>query len=465
MKHLITSIIFTLALIINSAWPLHTCLAQAPERFSYQGVARDVGGTPLINANISLRLSLRSASPIGNVVYQETHSTSTNALGLFTVQVGGGTGGSGFSSIDWGADSYFLQLELDPDGSTAYQDMGTTQLLSVPYALYAETSGSGGEFKSIGGLVQNSTNTISDNFVFGSSSMYDLPGQDDANRFFFHKEKGAFRAGSAGLHPVSGNDLSHCWNLDNIGDDSFATGFGTIASGLQSTAMGATTTASGQSSTALGQHTISSGYVSTAIGASTTASADYSTAMGSGSTASGYMSTATGTITTASGAYSTAMGLLTIAPSYAETSLGAYNTYYLFQSAGSWSVNDRLFTIGNGTADLSRSDALSILKNGDMKIGNKGTYFTNVQEGRISAGTQSGNNKKSVTLTFPTPFTTAANVRVQLTPNLADGLSDAFILSVRNITATNCTVEIYRADAPAGTGWGTAFNIIWSAWE
>ena len=132
MKHLITSIIFTLALIINSAWPLHTCLAQAPERFSYQGVARDVGGTPLINANISLRLSLRSASPIGNVVYQETHSTSTNALGLFTVQVGGGTGGSGFSSIDWGAATHYLQVELDPAGSTAYQDMGTTQLLSVP---------------------------------------------------------------------------------------------------------------------------------------------------------------------------------------------------------------------------------------------------------------------------------------------------------------------------------------------
>ena len=150
MKHLITSIIFTLALIINSAWPLHTCLAQAPERFSYQGVARDVGGTPLINANISLRLSLRSASPIGNVVYQETHSTSTNALGLFTVQVGGGTGGSGFSSIDWSATTHYLQVELDPAGSTAYQDMGTTQLLSVPYALYAKYADNPGPAGAIG---------------------------------------------------------------------------------------------------------------------------------------------------------------------------------------------------------------------------------------------------------------------------------------------------------------------------
>jgi hypothetical protein len=136
--------IILLALIVNCPLLIGNCLAQTPERFSYQGVARDGGGTPLANTDIGLRLRLRSGSPTGTVVYQETHAPTTNAHGLFTVQVGGGSGGSGFSSIDWGTASHFLQVELDANGGTAYQDMGATQLLSVPYALYAKHVENGG---------------------------------------------------------------------------------------------------------------------------------------------------------------------------------------------------------------------------------------------------------------------------------------------------------------------------------
>lgn len=119
--------------------------AQAPQKFSYQGVARDNSGNILPNQNIGLRLSIRQGTPTGTIVYRETHSASTNQFGLFDIEAGGGTVVTGvFSSINWGAGPYFFQTEMDASGGTNYLNLGTTQLLSVPYALYAETSGSGG---------------------------------------------------------------------------------------------------------------------------------------------------------------------------------------------------------------------------------------------------------------------------------------------------------------------------------
>jgi hypothetical protein len=119
--------------------------AQAPQKFNYQGVARDNSGNILPNQNIGLRLSIRQGTPTGTIVYRETHSASTNQFGLFDIEAGGGTIVSGvFSSINWGSGPYFFQTEMDATGGTNYLNLGTTQLLSVPYALYAETSGSGG---------------------------------------------------------------------------------------------------------------------------------------------------------------------------------------------------------------------------------------------------------------------------------------------------------------------------------
>lgn len=119
--------------------------AQAPQKFSYQGVARDNSGNILPNQNIGLRLSIRQGTPTGTIIYRETHSASTNQFGLFDIEAGGGTVVTGvFSSINWVAGPYFFQIEMDASGGTNYLNLGTTQLLSVPYALYAETSGSGG---------------------------------------------------------------------------------------------------------------------------------------------------------------------------------------------------------------------------------------------------------------------------------------------------------------------------------
>ncbi len=119
--------------------------AQAPQGISYQTVVRNASGVPIPNQSITIRLSVVIGSPTGNIVYRETHSTATTPLGLVNLIIGQGTPiTSTFSSISWGSDKHFLSVEIDPSGGSAFQVMGTTELLSVPYALYAETSGSGG---------------------------------------------------------------------------------------------------------------------------------------------------------------------------------------------------------------------------------------------------------------------------------------------------------------------------------
>jgi len=119
--------------------------AQAPQSFNYQGVARDASGNILANQNIGLRMSILQGGSLGATVFQETHTVTTNSLGLFSIQIGAGAVTSGsIESISWGIDSYYLNTEMDPAGGSAYVDMGTSQLLSVPYALYAENSGQPG---------------------------------------------------------------------------------------------------------------------------------------------------------------------------------------------------------------------------------------------------------------------------------------------------------------------------------
>ncbi|MDP6908249.1 MAG: collagen-like protein [Flavobacteriales bacterium] len=137
MKRLFASTILKLAVVI--------AFAQSPEMFSYQGVARDNGGNILANQSIGLRLSILSGSIGGTVEYSESHAVSTNGFGMFNVSIGDGSVLSGsFAGINWGGNSHFVKVEMDPSGGTTYQAMGTSQLLSVPYALYADNSGTAG---------------------------------------------------------------------------------------------------------------------------------------------------------------------------------------------------------------------------------------------------------------------------------------------------------------------------------
>jgi hypothetical protein len=112
--------------------------AQAPLGFNYQGVARNSFGTVFSNASISLRMSIRDLTSGGAVLYSERHNVSTDQYGVFALSVGNGTPISGtFNTIPWAVGNKFLQVELDPNGGTSFTNMGTTQLLSVPFSLIA----------------------------------------------------------------------------------------------------------------------------------------------------------------------------------------------------------------------------------------------------------------------------------------------------------------------------------------
>jgi len=140
------------------------------------------------------------------------------------------------------------------------------------------------------------------------------------------------------------------------------------ASGSRSTAMGDNTEASGNYSTSMGDSTTASGTVSTAMGDSTTSSGISSTAMGNGTTASGDYSTAMGISTVASGDYSTTMGSLTTASGFGSTAIGQHNVLNSGDAATSFNLTNTAFSIGNGTSAGARSDAFSVLFNGNTTV-------------------------------------------------------------------------------------------------
>lgn len=116
--------------------------AQAPQKFSYQAVVRNASNALVSNASVGTRVSILQGSVAGTAVYVETHTVSTNANGLLTLSIGEGTVVSGsMATIDWGAGPYFIKTETDPTGGTSYSITGTSQMMSVPYALYAAKSG------------------------------------------------------------------------------------------------------------------------------------------------------------------------------------------------------------------------------------------------------------------------------------------------------------------------------------
>ena len=131
-----------LLLMVNFA------LAQAPQGIPYQAVARNSSGAILASTAIRVRFTIHDSIATGAIVYRETFNPTTTSQGMFSVNVGAGTVVSGtFSSINWGTNSKFMQVEIDPAGGTSYIDMGTSQMMSVPYALFSNSaiflSGSG----------------------------------------------------------------------------------------------------------------------------------------------------------------------------------------------------------------------------------------------------------------------------------------------------------------------------------
>ncbi|MFN8286938.1 MAG: hypothetical protein U0V74_09315 [Chitinophagales bacterium] len=117
-------------------------MAQAPQKMNYQAVVRNASGNPLGNATpVTLRFTIHDGSPGGTTVYTETLNTTTNSFGLVTAEIG--TTGN-LAVVNWGNGAKYLQVETDVNNSGVFTNMGTSQLLSVPYALYAGNSAAGG---------------------------------------------------------------------------------------------------------------------------------------------------------------------------------------------------------------------------------------------------------------------------------------------------------------------------------
>ena len=116
--------------------------AQSPEKMSYQAVIRDATNTLLTNQPVGMQISILQTTTTGTAVYTETQTVTTNTNGLVSLEIGMGDTSDDFSAIDWKAGPYFIKTETDPTGGSSYTITGTSQLLSVPFAMYAKSSGS-----------------------------------------------------------------------------------------------------------------------------------------------------------------------------------------------------------------------------------------------------------------------------------------------------------------------------------
>lgn len=463
--------------------------AQVPQSFNYQAVVRDATGQIVNTQAVTLRFTITDAATGGNILYRERHNTTTNQFGLVTAEIGNGTLLNGtFAGINWGSGNRYLQVEVDPNGGNTFVDMGTSQLLSVPYALFAgNNGGSGGATGPTGAQgVKGATGATGPTGATGAQGVKGATGPTGATGSFTPTASingATLRNNGTNWEPSItlfntgsriGINTTGPIAKFTVADSSVV--FGTLnilpPDGIAGTVSPSYTPLQGSPLTGgmgliwyadkaafRAGGSLGSGWQTSNMGY-------YSTAMGFNAKATGTWSMASGFDVLASGNASAAIGYGLSAPSFAEVAVGLFNRDYIPLNSTANNSADRAFVVGTGTGSstLQRRDALTVFKNGRTKIGDNGTAITNLQEGTINAGTQTGNNKKVVTITFPNSFN-SANAKVLLTPKLGNGISDAFILSVRNITTTQCTVEIFRADAAAGTGWGSAFDIQWMAWE
>ncbi len=133
MKHLLTILLWFCCMAY--------AFAQAPQAFSYQAVALSNDGTPISNQEIGIQILIATN---GEVLYIERHNPSTNNAGLYNLNVGQGEVVQGnFSTLNWGLSAHYIEIEMDPNGGTDYESLGQNQLLSVPYALYAQSGNPG----------------------------------------------------------------------------------------------------------------------------------------------------------------------------------------------------------------------------------------------------------------------------------------------------------------------------------
>lgn len=326
--------IWSLILVLLTTF--HTW-AQAPKMFNFQGVARDASGKVVANGEIGYSFTIHKGTPNGQSVFTSDGTTNTNSSGIFNLTIG--TGASPLPDLQWSSESYYLQVSVDPDGAangSSFTDVGTTQLLSVPYSLYANEAGKWADHKPI---VQTGS--------LGSSPILPSVAYNIVPTMIWYPRKAAFRVGS-------GSESS--WGDASIGTSSFAAGFSPKAMG--------------SSSIALGNEAKATFDNSVAIGSDVEANAVYAVSIGYQSIAHTMNSVAIGYMTAASGKGSTSLGWGTSAKAVGSVAAGLFNNDSDNPSPSVANSTDRLFQMGNGVGSNNRSNALTILRNGNIGIGN-----------------------------------------------------------------------------------------------
>ena len=132
-------------LLIISVVISNFCFSQSPQSFNYQTVIRDASWAPVINQTVGIQISILESTANGQIVYQEEHNSTTSQIGLVNLIIGEGSVTQGvFDSVNWGQNNHFIQIGVDFSGGNSFDIIGTSQLRSVPYALYAEKSNTPG---------------------------------------------------------------------------------------------------------------------------------------------------------------------------------------------------------------------------------------------------------------------------------------------------------------------------------
>ncbi len=381
--------------------------SQAPQAFNYQAVLRHEDGKVRDNESVTIQIDILQSSATGPSVYMEEHSTQTNEFGLINLAIGTGTTTDNLSTVDWSNSSYFLETSVN---NTV---MGTSPLLSVPYALYA-ASGNEGPMGPMGpqGILGNTgpqgeqgeqgepgpqgeQGVQGDPGPQGEQGIQGDPGpQGEPGDTKWDDVSGGinYADGNVGIGTTSPEfklTLDNDGGILAEGEEGYGNTLSTTGPGTRlmwyprkaafraghvtsdqwddanigqgSVAFGYETVASGNPSIAMGYETIASGTFSTAMGWRTTASGRYSIAMGSQTEASSSNSTAMGENTEASGMGSTAFGVATTASGYYSTAMGISNIAGSYCSVAIGQYNNNTGGIATIWSD---SDPLFMIGNG-----------------------------------------------------------------------------------------------------
>lgn len=168
-------------LLLSALFISFLTFAQVPQGISYQAIALNSSGTPVVSSNVRLKLSILDVSATGTTLYSETQLKTTNPNGLFNLTIGQGTVVSGvFNTINWGTNSKFLKVEMDATGGTTYAAVGTTQLLTVPYAMAAAS------------IVPSNGNSISDEINQNKITNFAFLDYSDNKAYVFNAKRGTW---------------------------------------------------------------------------------------------------------------------------------------------------------------------------------------------------------------------------------------------------------------------------------